>query len=122
MIGTAIAPIFAPLGFGSWQASVSILFGLVAKEVVVSTFSSLFGVAEGSFAMMNAMHGVFTPLSAYAFMVFVLLYVPCFATLATVKQETGGWKWPLVMTAVTIITAFIVSFAVYNIGLLLGFA
>ena len=122
MIGTAIAPVFAPLGFGSWQASVSILFGLVAKEVVVSTFSSLFGVAEGSFAMMNAMHGVFTPLSAYSFMVFVLLYVPCFATLATVKQETGGWKWPMVMTAVTIITAFIVSFAVYNIGLLLGFA
>ena len=73
MIGTAVAPVFAPLGFGSWQPAVALIFGLVAKEVVVGTFSSLFGVAEEGAGIAAAMHGIFTPLTAYVFMVFVLL-------------------------------------------------
>ncbi len=105
MIGTAVAPVFAPLGFGSWQPAVALIFGLVAKEVVVGTFSSLFGVAEEGAGIAAAMHGIFTPLTAYVFMVFVLLYIPCFAALGTIKQETGGWKWPLIMSATTLITA-----------------
>ncbi len=121
MIGTAVAPVFAPLGFGSWQPAVALIFGLVAKEVVVGTFSSLFGVAEEGAGIAAAMHGIFTPLTAYVFMVFVLLYIPCFAALGTIKQETGGWKWPLIMSATTLITAYVVSFIVYMVGLALGF-
>ena len=121
MIGTAVAPVFAPLGFGEWQPAVALIFGLVAKEVVVGTFSSLFGVAEEGAGIAAAMHGIFTPLTAYVFMVFVLLYIPCFAALGTIKQETGGWKWPLIMSATTLITAYVVAFIVYMVGLALGF-
>ena len=120
-IGTAIAPIFAPLGFGEWQPSVSLLFGVVAKEVVVSTLSSLFGVAEEGAGIEAALNGMFTPLTAFVFMTFVLLYVPCFAALGTIKQETNGWKWPLTMVAITCVTAYVVSFIIYQGGLLLGF-
>lgn len=119
-IGTAIAPIFAPLGFDEWQTSVSLIFGVVAKEVIVGTFSSLFGVAEEGSAIETAVHDLFTPLSAYAFMAFVLLYVPCFAAIGTVRQETNSWKWSLAMVAITTITAYIVSFIIYQGGTLLG--
>ena len=121
MIGTAVSPVFAPLGFGSWQPAVALIFGLVAKEVVVGTFSSLFGVAEEGAGIAAAMHGIFTPLTAYVFMVFVLLYIPCFAALGTIKQETGGWRWPLIMSGTTLITAYVVAFIVYMVGLALGF-
>ncbi|MEA4957278.1 Fe(2+) transporter FeoB [bioreactor metagenome] len=121
-IGTAISPIFGPIGFGEWQPAVALLFGVVAKEVVVGTFSSLFGVAEEGSGIESAMHEIFTPLSAYAFLVFVLLYVPCFAALGTIKQETNSWKWPIFMVGVTTVTAYIVSFIIYQGGTLLGFA
>ncbi len=120
-IGTVISPIFAPLGFGEWQPSVALLFGVVAKEVVVSTLSSLFGVAEEGVGIENAVHDVFTPLTAFVFMIFVLLYVPCFAALGTIKQETNGWKWPAIMVLITTVTAYVVSFIAYHIGLLIGF-
>ena len=120
-IGTTIAPIFEPIGFGDWQSAIALIFGVVAKEVVVSTYSSLLGVTEEGLGITNALHGLFTPLSAYAFMVFVLLYVPCFAAIATIKQETNSWKWPLAMVAITTITAYTVSFIIYQGGLLLGF-
>ncbi|WP_297898494.1 ferrous iron transport protein B [Methanobrevibacter sp.] len=121
-IGTAISPIFGPIGFGEWQPAVALLFGVVAKEVVVGTFSSLFGVAEEGSGIESAMHEIFTPLSAYSFLVFVLLYVPCFAALGTIKQETNSWKWPIFMVVVTTVTAYIVSFIIYQGGTLLGFA
>lgn len=120
-IGTTIAPIFAPLGFGEWESAVSLIFGVVAKEVVVATFGTLFGVGEEGTGVLMVLQDLFTPLSAYAFMIFVLLYVPCFAVLATVKQETNSWKWPLVMLAVTTIAAYIVSLVIYQAGILLGF-
>ena len=121
-IGTTIAPIFEPLGFGQWQAAISLVFGVVAKEVVVGTFSSLFASSTGGIGIESGIHSVFpSSLSAYAFMVFVLLYVPCIAAIATVKQETNSWKWPIFMIAVTTITAYIVSFIIYQGGTLLGF-
>ncbi len=119
-IGTFIAPIFAPLGWGSWQPSVAVLFGVLAKEVVVSTFSSLFGVAETGVALNSAIAGIFTPLSAYSFMAFVLLYMPCFATFATIKRETNGWKWPLVSAGMSCGIAYIVAFIIFQGGMLLG--
>ena len=122
MIGSAIAPVFAPLGFATWQAGIAILTGLVAKEVVVSTFTTLGGLEEddeeGTIALV---HDLFTPLSAYSFMAFCLLYVPCFAAIGAIKQETNSWRWPLIMCAITLVTAYIVAFLIYNVGLLAGF-
>ena len=122
MIGSAIAPVFAPLGFATWQAGIAILTGLVAKEVVVSTFTTLGGLEEddeeGTIALV---HDLFTPLSAYSFMAFCLLYVPCFAAIGAIKQETNSWKWPLTMSAITLVTAYIVAFLIYNVGVLAGF-
>lgn len=120
-VGKVAAPVFAPLGFGEWQPAVALVFGLVAKEVVVSTFSSLFGVAEEGAGIAAAMQGIFTPLTAFVFMVFVLLYIPCFAAIGAIKEETGGYKYPLMMCGVTLVTAYIVSFFIYMVGLALGF-
>jgi len=122
MIGTVIAPIFAPLGFGTWQAGIAILTGLVAKEVVVSTFATLGGLEEDDEeGTMSMVQEIFTPLSAYAFMAFCLLYIPCFAAIGAIKQETNSWRWPLIMAGITLVTAYIVSFLIYNVGLLAGF-
>ena len=66
-------------------------------------------------------HDTFTPLSAYSFMAFTLLYTPCFAAIGAIKQETNSYKWALTMCAITLVTAYIVSFLIYNVGLLAGF-
>ena len=125
-MGTAVAPVFKPLGFGNWQSSVALIFGFVAKEVIVGTFGTLYnieniesntGINSLSFSLQND----FTPLSAYAFMVFVLLYIPCIAVLAVVKKETNSWKWPFFMVLYTTGIAWTFSFFVYQGGLLLGF-
>jgi len=122
IIGTAISPIFIPLGFGKWQAGIAVLTGLVAKEVVVSTFGTLGGLEEDDEDGVTAMvRDIFTPLSAFSFMAFCLLYVPCFAAIGAIKQETNSWKWPLTMAAITLVTAYIVSFLIFNVGLLAGF-
>ena len=123
VIGTAVSPIFAPLGFGEWQAGIAIITGLVAKEVVVSTFASLAGVDEEDEADMDGLvRELFTPLSSIAFMAFCLLYIPCFAAIGAIKQETNSFKWPLIMSGITLVTAYIVSFLIYNVGLLAGFS
>ena len=122
MIGGVIAPIFAPLGFGTWQAAVAIIAGLAAKEVVVATFGTLAGMEEDDEdGITQLVHDTFTPLSAYAFMAFTLLYTPCFAAIGAIKQETNSYKWALTMCAITLVTAYIVSFLIYNVGLLAGF-
>lgn len=121
-IGSVIAPIFAPLGFGTWQAAVAIISGLAAKEVVVATFGTLSGISgDDSEGITKIVHDTFTPLSAYSFMAFTLLYVPCIGTIGAIKQETNGYRWALIMCAITITTAYIVSFLIYNVGLLVGF-
>ena len=122
MIGSAIAPIFAPLGFGTWQAAVAIIAGLAAKEVVVSTFGTLAGMEEDDEdGITELVHDTFTPLSAYSFMAFTLLYTPCFAAIGAIKQETNSYKWAGTMCLITVVTAYIVSFLIYNIGMLAGF-
>lgn len=118
MMGKVIAPVFKPLGFGTWQVTVALIFGFVAKEVVVGTFGTLYSVGEAGLG--EALQGTFTPLSAYAFMVFVLLYVPCMAVIAVIKRETNSWKWPIFTTVYTTVVAWIVAFIVYQGGLLLG--
>ncbi|MGN1481840.1 ferrous iron transport protein B [Porcipelethomonas sp.] len=115
MIGSAIAPIFRPLGFGTWQAAVSLLAGLVAKEAVVSTMGVLYST-ESTAALTGVISGIFTPLAAFSFMIFCLLYVPCISAFATIKREMGSWKWALGIAAIQTGTAYIVSLLVYQIG------
>jgi len=123
MIGKVIAPIFAPLGFGFWQAAVAIIAGLAAKEVVVATFGTLAGMEEDDEeGITSLVQSTFTPLSAFSFMAFTLLYTPCFAAIGAIKQETNSYKWALTMCAITLVTAYIVSFLIFNIGILAGFA
>ena len=122
IIGNTIAPIFAPLGFGTWQAAVAIIAGLAAKEVVVATFGTLAGMEEDDEeGITNLVHDTFTPLSAFSFMAFTLLYTPCFAAIGAIKQETNSYKWALTMCGITLVTAYIVSFLIYNVGLLAGY-
>ncbi|SDA59781.1 ferrous iron transport protein B [Methanobrevibacter millerae] len=122
MIGTVIAPIFAPLGFGTWQAAVAIIAGLAAKEVVVATFGTLAGMEEDDEeGITSLIHDTFTPLSAFSFMAFTLLYTPCFAAIGAIKQETNSYKWALTMCGITLVTAYIVSFLIFNVGHLAGF-
>ncbi len=115
IIGRTIAPIFAPLGFGNWQSAVALIFGIAAKEVVVSTFGTLFGAAN----LTTSLAAIFTPLSAYVFMLVTLIYFPCVATLAVMKKETGSWKWPALSVTYNLIIAWIIGFIVYQIGVLL---
>ena len=122
VIGTTFAPIFAPLGFGTWQAAVAIISGLAAKEVVVATFGTLAGMEEDDEeGITQVVHDSFTPLSAFSFMAFTLLYTPCIAAIGAIKQETNGFKWPITMCAITIVTAYLVSFLIFQIGGLAGF-
>ena len=108
-LGGIIAPIFKPLGFGNWQSSVAILTGLVAKESVVSTMEVVF---VGSHEVLPLF---FNQLSAYAFMVFVLIYTPCIAVIATMKKEFGK-KMMYFSIFYQLVLAWIVSFLVYNVG------
>ena len=109
-IGNFISPIFAPLGFGTWQSSVSLLTGLAAKEVVVSTMGVLYsGELEAAIA------ANFTTLSALSFLAFSLLYTPCIAVIGAMKKEFGG-KFALFSAAYQIAVAWIAAFLIYNIG------
>jgi ferrous iron transport protein B len=115
-IGKFIAPLFTPLGFNDWKASVSILTGFVAKEAVVSTMGVLYAVGESEDALMPVLQSAFTPLAAYAFMVFNLLAAPCFAAISAMRHEMGSWKWTLKALGYQTLTAYVVAFLIYNIG------
>ena len=114
-IGHFIAPIFAPAGFGFWQAAVALFFGFLAKEVVVGTFGALMGAN-----LTSGLTSLFTPLSAYAFLVMTLLYVPCVAAVAAFKRETGSWKWTMFMIVYTTLIGYGGAVLVYQGGRLLG--
>lgn len=115
-IGRFIAPIFVPLGFGNWQSVTALISGVAAKEMVVSTFSVLTGTGGNAAALHSAIAGFFTPLSAYAFMVFVLLYSPCVSAIATMRKEFNSLKWTVGTIALDFSSAWILSFAIYSIG------
>lgn len=114
-IGSALAPIFKPAGFGTWQAAVALLFGVLAKEVVVGTLAVLYGIAELGLSESLIVHS-WTPLSAYAFMVMTLIDVPCVATIGTIKRETNSWGWTLFVVAYTLILGWLVAVLIFQIG------
>src|SRR6056297_546686 len=117
--GQLVAPIFAPLGFGSWQAASSLVFGILAKEVVVGTLGVVYAAGEGG--LRTALQANFSPLAAYSFLTMVLIYTPCIATLGAIKSETQTWKWPIITASYLFVLAWIVSFLIYQGGMLLGF-
>ena len=114
-IGSAIAPIFVPLGFGDWRASTALLTGLTAKEAVVSSLCILTGAANSA-DLAPILSSIFTPLAAFSFLTFTLLYVPCVAAMATAKRELGSVKDTIFMMLYQIGIAWAVSFLVYNLG------
>ena len=117
-IGKVIAPVFAPLGFADWQAATALITGLTAKEAVISTLAVLMG-AENSAAVIPMLSQLFSPLAAYAFLVFSLLYMPCVAAMAAVKREMGGYRYAALMMAAQTLLAWLVAFLVYQAGSLL---
>ena len=124
ILGKWLVPIFAPVGLGYWQIVVALLSGIAAKEVVVSSCGVLFGISNlNSQAGMDDMVGIlaamgFGAVNAYALMTFCLLYTPCAATLATIKRESGTWKWTAQAMVFQLVVAWLVTFVVYRIGLL----
>lgn len=121
-IGRFLEPILRPAGLGMWQIGVALISGISAKEVVVSSFSVLFGVgninsAAGMTELTQALAGYgFGALNAYALMIFCLLYTPCVATIATIKKETNSWKWTIGMIGFQLVFAWSVATLVYQIG------
>lgn len=124
VIGHLLVPVLKPAGLGMWQIGVALLSGLSAKEVVVSSFAVLFGVANansdaGMAAIVSNIQSInpgFGALNAYCLMLFCLLYVPCVATVATVKKESGSWKFTGKMIAFQLVLAWMVTTIVYQIG------
>lgn len=130
LMGKFIEPVIQPLGF-DWKMGVSIISGIAAKEIVVSTMGVLYlseDADEHSTALADKLREqtytygakkgqkVFSPLVAYTFMLFILIYFPCIAAIAAIRKESGGWKWALFTMAYTTIVAWVVSFLVYQIG------
>ncbi len=122
--GGFMAPIFAPLGFGTWQAALSLITGIVAKEIVVANMFIVYGLSDVASATDFAftMGKSFNQLTAYAFMVFVLLYTPCVGVIGVIKRETNSWKWTFFSVIYQFGVAWVVAFIVYRVGLLLGLA
>ena len=125
IIGHILVPVLRPAGLGIWQVAVALISGLSAKEVVVSSFSVLYGIsninsgagmAELSSSMSMAGFG---GVNAYALMIFCLLYSPCIAAVATIKKETGSWRWTIGMVVFQLAVAWLAAVVVFQIGSLL---
>jgi ferrous iron transport protein B len=116
MIGSLVAPIFAPLGFGDWRVSTALITGFTAKESVVSTLTVLMG---GNAELVSTL---FTPFTAAVFLVFTLLYTPCVAAIATVKREMGGTKAAVATVIIQCTIAWCVAFLIHAVGLAFGLA
>jgi len=122
VLGSAIAFIFKPLGWGHWQGAVATITGLFAKENVVGTFGVLFGgfeeVAENGWQVWDNMRAVFTPLAAYSFMIFNLLCAPCFAAIGAIRREMNNAKWTWFAIGYQCAFAYAVALVIYQLGML----
>jgi len=120
-LGSAIAWVFTPLGFGNWQSAVASITGLIAKENVVSTFGVLYGdleeVAENGWQIWENMRQAFTPLAAYSFLIFNLLCAPCFAAVGAIRREMNSAKWTAFALVYQTGFAYCISLTVYQLGM-----
>ncbi|HIV18911.1 MAG TPA: ferrous iron transport protein B [Candidatus Merdivicinus intestinigallinarum] len=117
-IGSLIAPLFVPLGFADWRASTALLTGITAKESVVSTLTILTGASTDA-QLSQVLATIFTPLSAYSFLVFTVLYMPCVAAFAASKRELGSWKGAIFTALYQTGAAYVMALVVYQIGRLI---
>ncbi|MFO7636511.1 MAG: ferrous iron transport protein B [Clostridia bacterium] len=117
IFGRFLSVIFKPLGFGTWQSSMAIIGGIMAKEAVVSNFSIIYGFAESGYELMRQS---FTAISAYSFLVFSLLYTPCVAVIGVIRRETGSSGWTLFSVGYQFLTAWVFAFLFFSLGSLLG--
>ena len=118
-IGSVIAPLFAPLGWGDWKMAVAAVSGLIAKENVVGTFGILFGfgeVAEDGAEIWGQLAGSLSTVAAYSFLVFNLLCAPCFAAMGAIKREMNNTKWFFTAIGYQTLLAYVVSLCIYQIG------
>jgi ferrous iron transport protein B len=114
-IGKAIEPVIEPLGF-DWKLGIGLISGAGAKELVVSTLGVLYTNNDDVESVNLSQRIPITPLVAYAYMLFVLIYFPCIATMAAIRQESGSWKWAIFTACYTTGLAWLVSFLFYQIG------
>ena len=119
-IGKVIEPLFEPLGF-DWKMSTSVLSGIGAKELVVSTLGVMYSAeneeADNNINLQEALQKNISSAAALAYMVFVLLYFPCIATFVAIKQESGSWKWAVSSAVYTICVAWMIAFITYRLAM-----
>ncbi|WP_150865878.1 ferrous iron transport protein B, partial [Staphylococcus aureus] len=114
MVGSFFGMLVQPLGFGTWQAGATLVPGFLAKEVIVSSMAIIY--SSGDAGLVNVIQNQFTPLSAYAFMIFILLYIPCVSTVAAIRKETYSWKWTALAVTYPLVTAYVLTFIFYQVG------
>lgn len=119
-IGRFLAPLFVPLGFGTWEAGSSLITGFLAKEVVVSSMTIIYN-APNEDSLGGLLSQAFNPLSAFTFMAFVLMYVPCLATVGAIRKETMSAKWTGISIGYSLTLAYVICLIIYQGGRLLGF-
>ncbi|WP_419888786.1 ferrous iron transport protein B [Neobacillus niacini] len=118
-IGNLFAPILEPIGFGTWQAAASLITGFLAKEAIISTMNIIYFVPNDA-SLQGLLSHYYTPLAAYSFMVFILLYIPCLATTATIYKETGSKKWTIFSILYALFIAYVLCLIIYQGGKLVG--
>jgi ferrous iron transport protein B len=118
-IGNLFAPLLEPIGFGTWQAAASLITGFLAKEAIISTMNIIYFVPENA-SLQGLLSDFYTPLAAYSFMVFILLYIPCLATAATIYKETGSRKWTAFSILYALFIAYVLCLVIYQGGKLFG--
>lgn len=114
-LGHILVPVFKPIGIDQWQPISALFTGILAKEVITSSMMVMFHTSSKAF-LIASLGQFMTPLSAYTLLIFILLYAPCFATLATIKQETGSTKWMLYSVASSLVVAYGLAFIIFQVG------
>ena len=117
-LGPGLAPFFRPLGIVQWQAISALFTGILAKEVITSSMMVMFHTSSKA-VLITALGQFMSPVAAYSMMAFVLLYIPCFATLATIREETESTKWMLFSVGMSLLIAYVTSFLIFQIGSLI---
>ena len=117
ILGQQIAPFFKPLGFGDWRVATALISGFISKETIISSLAVLMGT--GTVGLGTALSQIFTPLTAYTFLIFTLLYTPCIATITVIKKELHSWLSAIGVIIFQISIAWIMAYIVHTLLILL---